>query len=80
VDPAPLEQLPVYETRAGRLGVLVCADSWYPAPYQYLKEQGVELLAVPSFVSSAAAFGNSHGAVMMARKLLRMLSCQIKDS
>jgi hypothetical protein len=61
VDPAPLEQLPVYETRAGRLGVLVCADSWYPAPYQHLKEQGVELLAVPSFVFGSGVWEQPWG-------------------
>jgi hypothetical protein len=49
---ASIDQLPVFETRAGRLGVLVCADSWYPDAYQRLREQKIELLAVPSFLSS----------------------------
>jgi hypothetical protein len=49
--PAPVGELPVYPTPAGRLGVLVCADSWHPEPYQVLGEQGVELVAVPSFLS-----------------------------
>ena len=31
--------------------MLVCANSWYPGPYRHLKDKGVELLAVPSFVS-----------------------------
>jgi hypothetical protein len=52
VAAAPLAQLPVYETPAGRLGVLVCADSWYPAPYQHLQKQDIELLAVPSLLSN----------------------------
>jgi predicted amidohydrolase len=42
----------IFETPAGRLGVLVCADSWYPEPYAALRDAGVELLAVPSFISS----------------------------
>lgn len=48
---APLADLPVYATPAGRLGVLICADSWFPEPYQRLAEQDVELLAVPSLIT-----------------------------
>jgi len=52
VAPAPVTQLPVFDTPAGRLGVLICADSWYPDPYQQLKRQGVELIAVPSSITT----------------------------
>ena len=48
---AELNSLPVFDTPAGKLGVLVCADSWYPEPYQVLKQKGVELLAVPSYAA-----------------------------
>ena len=48
---APLESLPTFDTPAGLLGVLICADSWYPAPYHRLREAGVELIAVPSFAA-----------------------------
>ena len=51
ITPAPVTDLPIFDTPAGRLGVLICADSWYPAPYECLKAQGVDLLAVPSYVS-----------------------------
>ncbi len=51
LSPAPVAELPVFDTPAGRLGVLVCADSWYPAPYERLRAQGVELVAVPSFLT-----------------------------
>ncbi len=47
--PAPAGALPFYDTPAGRLGVLICADSWYPAVYARMKEAKVKLLAVPSF-------------------------------
>ena len=43
--------LPVFNTAAGKLGVLICADAWYPANYAALKKAGAELLAVPSFSS-----------------------------
>lgn len=46
---ASASQLPAFDTPAGRLGVLICADSWYPQAYIPLKEQGVALLAVPSY-------------------------------
>ena len=46
---APVSDLPSFETPAGRLGVLVCADSWYPQAYVPLKKQNIDLLAVPSF-------------------------------
>ncbi len=47
--PGSDEALPVFDTPAGRLGVLICADAWFPAPYDRLRAQGVELIAVPSY-------------------------------
>lgn len=43
--------LPVFDTPAGRLGVLICADSWYPRPYEVLRDKGAEIIAVPSYLS-----------------------------
>ena len=40
--------LPVFETPAGRLGVLICADSWYADIYEALAPQKPQLLAVPN--------------------------------
>ena len=48
---AQADQLTVVETPAGRLGVLVCADSWFPQNYQALAKQQVDLLAVPAFLT-----------------------------
>lgn len=47
--PGGVADLPVFETPAGRLGVLICADSWFPEPYEVLRRKGAELLAVPSY-------------------------------
>ncbi|MCS6845144.1 MAG: hypothetical protein NZ528_12620 [Caldilineales bacterium] len=47
---APSAALPWFETPAGRLGVLICADSWHPEPYARLRQHGVELVAVPSYL------------------------------
>ncbi|CAD5109767.1 carbon-nitrogen hydrolase family protein [Zestomonas carbonaria] len=52
---APASDLQTVDTPAGRLGVLICADSWYPAGYAELMRQGAQLLAVPAFLS-----GNGH--------------------
>lgn len=39
------------DTPAGRLGVLVCADAWYPDAWAALRRQGVDVVAVPSFAA-----------------------------
>ena len=52
---APSAALQVIDTPAGRLGVLICADSWYPDSYQPLAKAQVELVAVPAFLT-----GNQH--------------------
>lgn len=40
----------VIDTPAGRLGVLIGSDSWYPALYRQLNEQGAQLIAIPAYV------------------------------
>jgi predicted amidohydrolase len=46
---AATSDIAVVDTPAGRLGVLVCADAWFPDSYARLVEAGAELLAVPTF-------------------------------
>lgn len=43
------ETLPVFNTPAGRIGVLICADAWFPENYQQLRQKRVETIVVPSF-------------------------------
>lgn len=43
-------QINVVDTPAGRLGVLIGNDSWYPDNYRKLDAQGAQLIAVPAFV------------------------------
>lgn len=45
------DDVAVVDTPIGRLGVLVCADAWFPESYDRLVEKGAELLAVPTFHS-----------------------------
>ncbi|WP_223488091.1 carbon-nitrogen hydrolase family protein [Pseudomonas sp. A-RE-19] len=41
----------VVDTPAGRLGVLIGSDSWYPDNYRKLDDRGAQLVAVPAFVA-----------------------------
>jgi predicted amidohydrolase len=47
--PGSPADLPAFETPAGRLGVLICADSWFAQAYVPLREQKIDLLVVPSY-------------------------------
>jgi hypothetical protein len=51
ITPAFAVDMPVFETPAGRLGVLICADSWYPSPYEAIVAQEADFVAVPSYLS-----------------------------
>lgn len=41
----------VVDTPAGRLGVMIGSDSWYPDNYRKLDSQGAQIVAVPAFLS-----------------------------
>lgn len=58
---ARADQLTVVDTPAGRLGVLVCADSWFPQNYQALAKDRVELLAVPAFLTGNDSWSKPWG-------------------
>jgi predicted amidohydrolase len=53
VTPAAPGDIPSFETAAGRVGVLICADAWFPQAHAVLNAQEIDLLAVPSY----SAFG-----------------------
>ena len=58
----PAENLPVFETPAGRLGVLICADSWHPELYASLASGGAEIVAVPAFLQPSDIWNEAwHG-------------------
>lgn len=42
--------LNIVDTPAGRLGILIGSDSWYPDNYRKLDAQGARLVAVPAYV------------------------------
>ena len=55
---ASANDIPSFDTPAGRLGVLICADSWFPQAYASLKEQEISLLVVPSYAGFATSTWN----------------------
>ena len=58
---APVGALQVVDTPAGRLGVLVCADSWFPENYRALAGKEVDLLAVPAFLTGNGSWEKPWG-------------------
>lgn len=56
VCPSNPSDVPVFDTPVGKLGVLVCADSWNSPVYKTLKQKGATLLAVPSFSAGDSAW------------------------
>ncbi|MDY7534362.1 carbon-nitrogen hydrolase family protein [Pseudomonas sp. Bout1] len=50
IEPGDENTISVVDTPAGRLGILIGSDSWYPDNYRKLNEQGAQLVAVPAFV------------------------------
>ena len=40
--------IPVFNTPVGKLGILICADSWFPDCYKRLDEMNVDIIAIPS--------------------------------
>jgi hypothetical protein len=46
LTPSPVTDLKPIKTRAGRIGVLICSDSWYADTYRSLRDS--DFLAIPS--------------------------------
>lgn len=61
IQPSPDTKLSVIDTPAGRLGILVGSDSWYPENYRALNEQQVQLIAVPAFILGKDAWDKPWG-------------------
>ncbi|AZF22130.1 carbon-nitrogen hydrolase family protein [Pseudomonas sp. R3-52-08] len=51
IEPGDENIVSVVDTPAGRLGILIGSDSWYPDNYRKLNDQGAQLIAVPAYVT-----------------------------
>lgn len=45
-------ELPVYSLPIGKSSVMICADSWYPESYKSVQQDGLQLIAVPSYTQT----------------------------
>ncbi|MCC5996128.1 MAG: hypothetical protein JJU18_07145 [Oceanicaulis sp.] len=52
---APASPQPVFDTPAGALGVLICADSWHPDVYDGLARRP-DLIAVPAYLQPSGVW------------------------
>lgn len=52
IEPGTGQAPQVVDTPAGRLGVLIGSDAWYPSNYQRLGVQNAQIIANPAFVGS----------------------------
>ena len=48
--------IPVFNTPAGKMAVLICADSWYPECYKQPVHGHADFVIVPSYVEGNGAF------------------------
>ncbi|MBJ9977713.1 carbon-nitrogen hydrolase family protein [Pseudomonas sp. S75] len=65
VDDGVSQPLHVVQTPAGRVGVLVGSDSWYPRNHELLQRQSAQLIVNPAFLSGKGSWqppwrGNRH--------------------
>jgi len=49
---APGDGLPVYDTAAGRLGVVICYDRHFPESYRACARAGAEIIATPTCIEA----------------------------
>lgn len=49
IMPGSVEALPVFQTPIGRMGVAICADTWYPQVYRTFQEKKVSFVAAPAY-------------------------------
>lgn len=63
--------LRVFDTKVGRLGVLICYDSEFPLLGRTLAEAGVEIILVPSCTDTVAGFNR-----VRIGSMARALECQ----
>jgi hypothetical protein len=49
--------LPVYDLPIGKTSVMICADSWYPESYKAVQQDGLQLIAVPSYTTVDRSMG-----------------------
>jgi agmatine deiminase len=57
----PGEGYRVFETKYGKVGVLICFDQWYPEPARVLKLMGADLIFYPTAIGTIAGVDQTEG-------------------
>ena len=59
---------PVWETRYGKIGALICWDQWFPEAARILALKGAEILIYPTAIGSSPTHENPNSADTFALK------------
>jgi predicted amidohydrolase len=57
----PGDRYEVFETSAGKIGVLICFDQWYPEPARIAKLLGAQILFYPTAIGTVAGVDQVEG-------------------
>jgi hypothetical protein len=55
-DRAQVDQISCFDSPFGRVGVLICADCWFPENYVQMKSERADVIVVPAMSSNAKAW------------------------
>lgn len=58
---APGKDYRVFDTRYGKIGVLICFDQWYPEPARVLKLMGADVIIYPTAIGTIAGVDQTEG-------------------
>ncbi len=56
IQRSPVEIFPSFETPVGRIGALICADSWFPKAYERFKDLAVDYVLVAAHDATPKKF------------------------
>ncbi len=55
INAGQVSDLPVIDTPAGKIGILICADAWFPEAYEVMSNKGASAVVVPSYITGDRA-------------------------
>ncbi|NVJ85290.1 MAG: carbon-nitrogen hydrolase [Algoriphagus sp.] len=58
VSSESVEKIPAFDLPMGKTSLFICADSWYPEPYQTADQSQSEIILVPSYLTGENGMKN----------------------
>jgi predicted amidohydrolase len=55
------DKYPVFQTRFGKIGVLICFDQWFPEAARLLRLKGAEIIFYPTAIGNVKGIDQSEG-------------------